>query len=226
MSNSNLVDLKKISPNRSMRTSKIDTISIHCVVGQWSIERIGEEFSNSSKKASSNYGIGSDGRIGMYVEEKERSWCTSSSTNDNRAVTIEVASDRTHPYKVTNEAYQSLINLVADICKRNNIEKLKWQGDKNLIGQVSKQNMTVHRWFSAKDCPGDYLYNLHGDIAKRVNEILKNDVIHREFLVNEEIKKLKSILYEDENYVRLRDLEQLGLKIEYNIEKRMPIIKF
>lgn len=108
----------------------------------------------------------------MSVEEKDRSWCSSSSSNDNRAITIEVASDTTHPYAVTTQAYNALIKLVADICKRNGIKKLLWKADKSLIGQVSKQNMTVHRWFANKACPGDYLYERHGEIAEKVNALL------------------------------------------------------
>lgn len=168
--NSKLVNYTRISPNRSVnRNHKIDTVSIHCVVGQCSVETLGSIFASASKEASSNYGIGYDGRIGMYVEEKDRSWCTSSASNDNRAITIEVASDTYHPYRVNDAAYKSLIKLLVDICKRNGIKELKWKADKSLIGQVDKQNMTVHRWFANKSCPGDYLYNLHGQIAKEVN---------------------------------------------------------
>lgn len=173
MTNSPLVNYTRISPNKtSPRNHTIDTITIHCVVGQATVETIGNIFAPTSRQASSNYGIGFDGRIGMYVEEKDRSWCSSSKDNDNRAITIEVASDKFHPYKINDVAYKSLINLLVDICKRNNIKELKWQGNKALIGQVDKQNMTVHRWFAAKSCPGDYLYNLHGQIASEVNNIL------------------------------------------------------
>lgn len=170
MSNSPLVSYTKISPNRnSPRNHKIDTITIHCVVGQCSVEVIGDVFAPVKRQASSNYGIGPDGRIGMYVEEKDRSWCSSSSSNDNRAITIECASDKTHPYAINAKVYKALIELCADICKRNGIKELKWKGDKSLIGQVDKQNMTVHRWFSATECPGDYLYSHMGQIAKDVN---------------------------------------------------------
>lgn len=170
MSNSKLVDYTKISPNKtSPRNHKIDTITIHCVVGQCSVETLGNVFAPTSRRASSNYGIGYDGRIGMYVEEKDRSWCSSSASNDNRAITIEVASDTKHPYKVRDAAYKALIDLCTDICKRNGIKELKWRADKSLIGKVEQQNMTVHRWFANKACPGDYLYNLHGQIAAEVN---------------------------------------------------------
>jgi len=172
-SNSKLVSYTKLSPNNSgERNHAIDTITIHCVVGQCSVETLGDIFEPTSRQASCNYGIGSDGRIGLYCEEKNRSWCTSSSSNDNRAITIEVASDTTDPYAVRDVVYESLIKLVADICKRNKIKKLLWQADKSLIGQVDKQNMTVHRWFKNKSCPGEFLYSRHEDIANRVNEIL------------------------------------------------------
>ncbi len=174
--NSPLVSYTKISPNRTKnRNHAIDTITIHCVVGQCSVETIGSVFASESRQASSNYGIGPDGRIGMYCEEKDRSWCSSNGANDHRAVTIEVASDTTPPYAVREKAYAALIDLCVDICKRNNIKKLLWKGDKSLIGQVDKQNMTVHRWFANKSCPGDYLYSRHGAIAAAVNKRLGVD---------------------------------------------------
>lgn len=174
MSNSSLVSYTKISPNRtSPRNHKIDTISIHCAVGQFTAKELlnlSHFAKYDAKKGSScNYAIGHDGSIGMGVEEKDRSWCTSSRSNDHRAITIEVASDTTDPYRVTDKAYKALINLLVDICKRNNIKELKWKADKSLIGQVDKQNMTVHRWFANKACPGDYLYDRHSRIAKEVN---------------------------------------------------------
>ena len=174
MSNSSLISYTNISPNRSSgRNHSIDTITIHCMAGNLSIETCGSLFSRTSTKASSNYGIGSDGRIGLYVEEKDRSWATSSGVNDNRAITIEVASEAVHPYKVTDKAYKSLIKLCADICKRNGIKKLVWSTDKNKrINHTDGCNMTVHRDYANKACPGDYLYNLHGQIAKEVNELL------------------------------------------------------
>ena len=174
MSNSSLVKYTKISPNKtSPRDHAIDTITIHCVVGQVSVERLGEIFAPTSKKASANYGIGSDGRVGMYVEEKDRSWCSSNADNDNRAITIECASDSKYPYAINEAVYKTLIELCADICKRNNIKELKWKADKSLIGQVDKQNMTVHRWFAKKSCPGQYIYERLGQIAEEVNKKLK-----------------------------------------------------
>ena len=170
MSNSPLVNFTRISPNRtSPRNHVIDTVTIHCVVGQLTVESLGAGFATTERRASSNYGIGKDGRIGMYVEEKDRSWCSSSRDNDNRAITIEVASDSKYPYAVNDAAYKSLIDLLVDICKRNNIKKLLWKNDKSLIGQVSKQNMTVHRWFANTECPGEYLYSRYGQIADDVN---------------------------------------------------------
>lgn len=198
LSNSPLVNYTKISPNKtSPRNHTIDTITIHCVVGQCSVETLGNIFASSSKRASSNYGIGYDGRIGMYVEEKDRSWCSSNSENDNRAITIEVASDTKHPYAVKDVAYKSLINLLVDICQRNNIKELKWKADKSLIGHPEEQNMTVHRWFANKSCPGDYLYNRHGQIAAEVNARLGKS---EENTPSEPSEPVTPTPNEDENY--------------------------
>lgn len=176
MSNSKLIDIVKLSPNHyDGRTHKIDTITIHCMAGQLSADTCGNVFLPTSRQASSNYGVGYDGKIGMYVEEKNAPWTTSSYSNDNRAITIEVASDTFAPYKVTAKAYKALIKLLVDICKRNGIKELKWKADKSLIGQVDKQNMTAHRWFSNTACPGDYLYSRFGDIAKKVNKQLSKN---------------------------------------------------
>lgn len=174
MSNSPLVSYTKISPNKtSPRNKKIDTITIHCVVGQCSVETLGNVFAPTSRQASSNYGVGVDGRIGMYVEEKDRSWCSSNSANDHRAVTIEVASDTKHPYAVNDKAFAALIDLVTDICQRNGIKKLVWSTNKeDRVNHRNGCNMTVHRDYANKSCPGDYLYNRHGQIADEVNKRL------------------------------------------------------
>lgn len=171
MSNSSLVSYTKISPNRSSpRNHAIDTITIHCVVGQCSVQTLGDIFAPTSRQASSNYGVGYDGKIGMYVEEKDRSWCSSNAANDNRAITIEVASDTTEPYAVNDKAYNALIELVTDICKRNGIKKLVWSTNKNdRVNHLNGCNMTVHRDYANKSCPGKYLYDRHGDIAAKVN---------------------------------------------------------
>lgn len=177
--NSSLVTYKKISPNKtSPRNHIIDTITIHCMAGNLSIERCGDVFAPTSRKASSNYGIGSDGRIAMYVEEKDRSWCSSNLANDHRAVTIEVANDGGAPdWHVSDKAMSSLINLITDICRRNNIKKLVWNTNKsNRIKHLNGCNMTVHRDFAAKACPGNYLYSKHPYIAEQVNKKLDNNV--------------------------------------------------
>lgn len=172
-SNSDLVELSLISPNITKnRNHIIDTITIHVLVGQATLENALEWFSRPTTEASCNYVIDKDGRVGLCCEEKDRSWCTSSRSNDHRAITIECASDKTHPYAVNDKVYEKLIVLVADICRRNNIRELKWKADKNLIGNVEEQNMTVHRWFANKSCPGEYLYSRYGEIAARVNYLL------------------------------------------------------
>lgn len=175
LSNSPLVVYTKLSPNHSgPRKHAIDTITIHCVAGNASIESLGNWFAQSSAQASSNYGIDSKGRIGLFVDEANRSWCSSSAANDNRAITIEVANTAGAPeWPVSDEAYAAVIDLCADVCRRNNIKQLLWLADNTLIGRVDLQNMTAHRWFSRKACPGSYLYNHFGDIAKKVTERLK-----------------------------------------------------
>ena len=174
MSNSPLVSYTKISPNKtSPRNKKIDTITIHCVVGQCSVETLGNIFAPTSRQASSNYGVGVDGRIGMYVEEKDRSWCSSNAANDHRAITIEVASDTTEPYAVNDKAFAALIDLVTDICQRNGIKKLVWSANKeDRVNHKNGCNMTVHRDYANKSCPGTYLYERHGQIADEVNKRL------------------------------------------------------
>lgn len=175
MSNSPLVVYTKLSPNHSgKRTKKIDTITIHCMAGNCSVETCGSLFASSSRQASSNYGIGTDGRIALYVDEANRSWCTSSNANDQRAVTIEVANNGGAPdWPVSAKAYAALLDLVTDICKRNGIKRLVWSTSKNdRVNHLNGCNMTVHRDYANKSCPGDYLYNRHGQIAAEVNKRL------------------------------------------------------
>ena len=176
MVKSSLATVVVESPNRSSpRMSKIDTITIHCMAGNISVESCGALFAKSNRKASSNYGIGSDGRIACYVGEENRSWCSSNKANDNRAITIEVANDggADTGWHVSDKAYKSLISLLVDICKRNHITKLVWSNNKNdRVNHKNGCNMTVHRDFANKSCPGDYLYSLHSKIAKEVNSLL------------------------------------------------------
>ncbi len=173
MSNSSLVNCTVKSPNHSgARTHTIDRITPHCVVGQLSAESIGGCFTNSSSQASCNYGIGSDGRVVLCVDEANRSWCSSSNANDQRAVTIECASDVSDPYAMKNEVYEKLVSLSVDICRRNGKTKLIWFGDKNATLNYSPKSnemvLTVHRWFANKSCPGDWLYARLGELASRV----------------------------------------------------------
>lgn len=165
MSYSKLVSYVKLSPNATRpRTQKIDTVTVHMVVGQASVESLGALFAKPERQASSNYGIGSDGRIACFVEEEDRSWCTGSRENDHRAITIEVASDTKPPYAVNDKAYAALLDLLEDICRRHNM-KLRYTGDKT-------GNMTLHKWFQATDCPGQFLEERHSAIAAEVNRRL------------------------------------------------------
>ena len=176
MSNSPLVSYTKLSPNHSgQRTHSIDRITPHCVVGQLSAESICACFP-AGRDASCNYGIGTDGRIALCVEEKNRSWCSSSNANDQRAVTIECASDKSEPYAMNSKVYASLVNLCVDICKRNGKNKLLWLGDKtktlNYSPKSNEMVLTVHRWFANKSCPGNWLYARMGNLAAEVTEKL------------------------------------------------------
>ena len=171
--NSPLVSYTKLSPNHSgQRTHVIDRITPHCVVGQLTAAGICGCFTSSSVQASCNYGIGKDGDIGLCVEERNRSWCTSSNANDQRAVTIECASDKTHPYAFTSKCYNALVKLCVDICKRNGKTKLLWLGDKDKTlaynPAANEMVLTVHRWFANKSCPGDWMYQRMGDLAAKV----------------------------------------------------------
>lgn len=177
-SNSQMVSYTRISPNRtSPRNHAIDTITIHCVCGQCTVQGLGSVFAPASRKASSNYGIGADGKIGMYCEERDRSWCSSSASNDNRAVTIEVASDVSAPYAVRDAAYASLLDLCVDICQRNGKTKMVWIPDKAKAlaykPAADEMRMTVHRWFADTSCPGAYLMDRMAAIAAAVNDRLE-----------------------------------------------------
>lgn len=169
MSNSKLISYTKLSPNcNKPRNHKIDTITIHHMAGNLTVEQCGAVFAPTSRQASSNYGIGSDGRIALYVDEANRSWCSSNAANDHRAVTIEVANDKPSDaggWHVSDKAMASLIDLCVDICQRNDIKKLNYTSDKS-------GNLTMHKWFAATACPGPYLESKFKYIADEVNKQL------------------------------------------------------
>lgn len=167
MSNSKLVNYTKISPNsNNPRNHKIDKITIHHTAGNVSVETIGAEFARPEREGSSNYGVGSDGRIGMYVEEANRAWTSSNAENDHRAITIEVSNDGGAPdWHVSDKALEATIALCVDICKRNGIKRLNFTGDKS-------GNLTMHKWFAPTLCPGPYLESKFPYIAEEVNRRL------------------------------------------------------
>ena len=177
MSNSSLVSYTRLSPNNSgRRNHSIDWFIPHCVVGQCSVESLGEMFASPSKEASSNYGIGVDGRVALYVDESNRAWTTSSSFADNRGVTVECASDAFEPYAFNSAVYNKLIDLAVDVCRRNGKTHITWFGDRsktlNYNPQPDEMVIAVHRWFANKSCPGDWLYSRLGDFAGAVNKKL------------------------------------------------------
>ena len=173
MSNSTLATYKRLTGNYNTRNHSIDTITIHCYVGQVTAKQGCDYFYNTDREVSSNYVVGYDGSIGLSVEEKNRAWTSSSPSNDHRAITIEVASDTKSPYAVTTAAYTALINLCTDICKRNGIKKLVWSSsESDRINHRNGCNMTLHRDFANTACPGQYLINHMQDIANQVNKKL------------------------------------------------------
>lgn len=176
VSNSKLVNCTVYSPNHSgKRTHTLDTLTPHCVVGQLSAEGIGGCFPKG-RDASCNYGIGKDGRVCLIVDECNRSWCTSSNANDQRAITIECASDTTHPYAMNSAVYEKLIQLCVDICQRNGKKKVLWLGSKEkTLAYTPKSDemvLTAHRWFANKSCPGDWLYSRYGELATEITKRL------------------------------------------------------
>lgn len=226
MANSSLINCTNLSPNHSgKRTHIIDRITPHCFVGQVTVQRGLEVFLPKKKEASCNYVIGYDGKLGLCVDESNRSWCTSSRENDQRAITIECASNTVAPYEFNNAVYLKLIDLCVDICKRYNRDTLVWIYDKTkALSYVPKNNemqITVHRWFANKSCPGDWLFNRLNDLTKIVNERLKpvtKKIIYRVQVgaykikdnANKTLTKLKGLGYEafitkgDDNLYRVQ----------------------
>lgn len=172
MSNSPLASYTKLAPASNTwgkRTAKITKITPHHAAGVLSVESLCNIFSNPSRGASANYCIGNDGRIGLVVEESNTAGTSSNYENDNQAITIEVSNcENGGQWRVSDAAYNALIDLCVDICKRNGISQLNFTGDAN-------GNLTAHRMFASTNCPGDYLYSKFPEIAQKVNERLQED---------------------------------------------------
>ena len=190
--NSSLATYKRISPNKSVpRNHAIDRITPHCLVGQLGMRQAMDmgmfQTYNEKNGCSCNYLIGTEGAIGLMVEEKDRSWCSSSRDNDNRAVTIECASDTKDPYKVNGAVYNALISLCVDICRRNGKTRLLWLGSKEKTlayePKADEAVLSAHRWFANKACPGDYLYSRFGQIADAVTTALGGHVESDKYVV-------------------------------------------
>lgn len=167
MSKSSLVNYTKLSPNCSSRNgARICKITPHHMAGNLTIEQCAEVFQNSSRQASANYGIGSDGRIGCYVDENDRSWASANYDNDRQAITIEVANDEIGGnWHVSDKALESLINLCVDICKRYNF--------KLIYDETPNGSLTRHNMFVNTTCPGPYLQSKFPYIAEEVNKRLE-----------------------------------------------------
>ena len=203
MSNSSLVDVTILSPNcNSPRNNTINKITIHHMAGNLTVERCGELFANPDRQGSSNYGIGTDGRVGLYVDEGDRAWTSSSSDNDNQAVTIEVAnSEYGGEWPVSDAAFEKLIDLCVDICRRNGIERLNFTGD-------ATGNLTMHKYFAATNCPGPYLEARFPDIADKVNARLNNNSNDSDY--NNESEGNTMTRQQARNCINTCFIEQLG----------------
>ena len=166
MSNSKLVTYTKLSPNYSAGRVDVRAIVVHYVCGACSVYTLGEIFAPTSRRASSNYGVDLEGRVGMYCEEKNRSWCSSSSWADNRAITIEVSNFADG--SVSAKGWRKLVDLMVDICERNGIKDFRYTG-------TTEGQLWAHRWFGNTDCPGAWLYARFPQLAEEVNARLHKE---------------------------------------------------
>jgi N-acetyl-anhydromuramyl-L-alanine amidase AmpD len=215
--NSTLVDCQVLSPNHSgQRTHKIKRITPHIVVGQLIAENIGYCFDDTSREASCNYGIGTDGRVCLVVPEAFRSWCSGSRDNDQQAVTIECASDKTYPYAVNDVVFKKLIDLCVDICKRNGAAKLLWISNKDTALNYEPKDdeiiITIHNWFENTECPGEYLYNKLGELAAEVTRRLGG------------VTKIQYTKYSKEEFIEKVAASVNAIRKEFGIEVASPII--
>lgn len=199
MSNSPLVNCTLLTHKHSgTRTHEVDRITPHCFVGQVTAMRGMEILNEGERKASCNYVIGKDGSVGLCVNEDCRSWCSSSGANDQRAITIECASDLTEPYAFNDAVYNKLIELSVDICKRYNKKKLLWIEDKEkALSYEPKEDemlITVHRWFDdMRSCPGDWFYGKLKEFAETVTKCLTNEV--QDIEIETDNKSENNVLY-------------------------------
>lgn len=221
MSNSPLVSFTKISPHKSSpRQGKIDRVSIHTMSSDLSIETCGNWFSNPNAEASSNYGIGSDGRIGLYVDEGDRSWCTSSRNNDHHAITIEVAAYEQDTYACTDEAYEALICLLVDICQRNDIPELRWKNDPDVLDDPEYQNLNPHRFFAATAC-----LPLDTEVLKKDGWVQLKDVLLGDEIAAVNAKDLSIEFQVVKNIIDQKDDSVLNLSgIEATPDHRMLLM--
>ena len=218
MSNSSLVDVVIESPNcNSPRNNKIQKITIHHMAAIWTVERCGEYFADSNRQASSNYGIDSDGRVGLYVSESDRAWTSGNANNDNQAVTIEVSNcEIGGDWAVSDAAYAKLIDLCVDICQRNNIKELNYTGD--ISG-----NLTIHKMFQATACPGPYLEAKMPDIANEVNKRLEVEI-------DEEVYENDVCIKSDNVVPEINNIKTDNIDVEYQVQLKeggrwLPVVK-
>lgn len=165
-SNSSLVTQSRIITNHcNPRNQPITGITIHHNAGVATVKNLLQFEATTTRETSFNYCIG-DNDIGLCVEEKNRAWTSSNKENDYRCVTIEVINSATGgDWPISDKSMATLIKLCADICKRNNIPKLYFDGTKN-------GTLTYHYMFKNTNCPGPYIKNHTQYICDEVNKLL------------------------------------------------------
>lgn len=176
MSNSTLATVKVPAYEGNYtkgRSTSIGKITVHHMAGVLTAKRCGELFQAVGRQGSSHYGIGNDGVIGQYVDEANTAWTDSNWESNCKSVTIEVSNSTTGgDWPVSNKALDSLVKLVADIAKRNNLGTL-----------VVGRNLTWHQMYAATACPGNYLISKMNYIAEKANELNKPKAV-KEVKVN------------------------------------------
>lgn len=148
---------------------KVCKITPHHMACQWSAETCASSFQVAGREASANYCIGSDGTIVANVDEENRAWTSSNYYNDCQSITIEIANDNTDTWTISPKAWNALVNLCVDVCKRYGF-RLNYTGNAN-------GSLTEHRMFTATACPGPYLHSKMPQLAQEVNARLDGQTV-------------------------------------------------
>lgn len=208
MTDSSLVTYTNLTKKYGTKTGKNIHITPHHSVSVQSAKQICDFFVNSKKMASANYCIGNHGDIALCVHEWNRAFTSSNKENDNCAVTIEISNSsiKDPNYPISDMAYNAFIDLAVDICKRNDIKSVNYDGTPNGV-------LTEHRMFAATQCPGDYMHNLlkSGKVAKDINARLDAGISYGQGYIVDGLDY--GLVFNPDYYLRsYPDLANAGLK--------------